>query len=350
MDDRSQLPDARGALSALLVDHLASGQPLPRDVPVVVCGDPLDDDDLHLALYLCYELHYRGFGDHADRLEWDPGLIELRSRLEVSFLTGLREQLPAELVTAGDVAAHLRDLASGTGGRSLSAHMASDGTLEQFREFAVHRSAYQLKEADPHTWGIPRLHGRAKAAMVRIQADEYGRGSLSETHSHLFAATMRALQLDDRYGAHLGRLPGVTLATCNLISCFGMHRRRRGALVGHLALFEMTSVEPMRRYSSALARLGLPAAARRFYDVHVEADAEHGVVALDELVGCLLEEEPQLGRDVVFGARSLMLVERRFADHLLDAWAAGRSSLLCDDPHPDSAPSRRAVPALASTT
>ena len=27
------------------------------------------------------------------------------------------------------------------------------------REIAVHRSGYQLKEADPHTWAIPRLNG-----------------------------------------------------------------------------------------------------------------------------------------------------------------------------------------------
>ena len=42
------------------------------------------------------------------------------------------------------------------------------------REFAVHRSAYQLKEADPHTWVIPRLRGRGEGRLVEIQPDEYG--------------------------------------------------------------------------------------------------------------------------------------------------------------------------------
>jgi Iron-containing redox enzyme len=54
--------------------------------------------------------------------------------------------------------------------------VADRGTLAQLREFAIHRSAYQLKEADPHTWAIPRLTGAVKAAMVEIQADEYGDG------------------------------------------------------------------------------------------------------------------------------------------------------------------------------
>src|SRR5438045_2693004 len=82
-------------------------------------------------------------------------------------------------------------------------------------------------------------------------------------------------------GAYLDRLPGTTLATTNLISLFGLHRRWRGALVGHLALFEMTSVVPMARYSAALERLGVGRVARRFYDVHVEADAVHQFIACD---------------------------------------------------------------------
>lgn len=32
-------------------------------------------------------------------------------------------------------------------------------------------TSYQLKEADLHTWAIPRLAGRSKAALVSIQAE-----------------------------------------------------------------------------------------------------------------------------------------------------------------------------------
>src|SRR3712207_8445227 len=42
--------------------------------------------------------------------------------------------------------------------------------------FRSQRSIYTLKEADPHSWAIPRLTGRAKAALVEIQSDEYGEG------------------------------------------------------------------------------------------------------------------------------------------------------------------------------
>ena len=116
----------------------------------------------------------------------------------------------------------------------------------------MHRSAYQLKEADPHTWAIPRLHGDPKSALVRLQYDEYGEGVTRDAHAELFALHLQRLGLDPTYGAWLDWIPGSTLATTNLVSLFGLHRRWRGALVGHLALFEMASVPVMGAYSAAL--------------------------------------------------------------------------------------------------
>jgi hypothetical protein len=138
---------------------------------------------------------------------------------------------------------------------------------------------------------------------------------------------MRALGLDPTYGAYLDRLPAVTLATVNLVSLFGLHRRWRGALIGHLAVFEMCSVVPMGRYANAIRRLGLGNDAAAFYDVHVEADAVHEVIASTELAMGFAEAEPARAGDVLFGAKALMAVEDRFARHLLASWQRRRSSL-----------------------
>jgi hypothetical protein len=306
---RPALPRARGPVSEALLAALHRA-PGPVPAPAVGDGDALADEDLQLALYACYELHYRGFDGVDDGWEWEPALVAFRRHLERAFERGLRHAVrdaPAEAP-------------------SLSTYMETAGDLAQMREFAIHRSLYQLKEADPHTWAIPRVTGAAKALLVHIQADEYGAGDVAAMHSTLFADTLRALDLDDAYGAYLDAVPAPTLATVNLISLFGLHRAWRGALLGHLAAFEMTSVEPMGRYARAVRRLGLPPHAARFYDVHVEADAEHELLA-GHMLDALLDEEPHLRADVEFGATALTEVERRFATHLLDAWAAGRSSL-----------------------
>jgi hypothetical protein len=288
--------------------------------------DPIGDEDLQLALYCCYELHYRGFDGVDPDWEWAPGLLATRATLEAAFEGALIDGV-GPVDAPADVAEGLRAAIDRAGGPSLSGHIASDGTLTQLRELCIHRSAYQLKEADPHTWALPRLHGAPKAAMVEIQADEYGGGAEADMHASLFADTMRSVGLDPTYGAYLDRIPGITLATTNLISLFGLHRRWRGALVGHLAGFEMTSVAPMGRYAEALVRLGIPEAGRRFYDVHVEADAWHEQLAAGALAGGLVDLEPELAADVVFGTEALLLVEERFARHVLRCWGEGRPSL-----------------------
>ncbi len=333
--DEVGLPEPRGARSEHLLAHLVRRAHDPGPLPSG--DDPIDGDDTPLALHLLYELHYAGLPGVDERWEWEPGLLAARAELEAELEARLLDEtgpIPVGLAGA-DVLAELDRIAAGSPtGPSLSRWMADHGERSHLREFAVHRSIYQLKEADPHTFGIPRLSGRAKAAMVTIQTGEYGGGDPAAVHATLFADTLRLLGLDDRVGAYVDRVPGITLTTGNLISLFGLHRRWRAALVGHLALFEMSSVEPMGRYAATIRRLGFPDRAARFYDEHVTADAHHRIVGRDHMAGALVEDEPILGGEVVFGARALAAVEGAFAAHLLRSWERGTTSL------------RRPLPAL----
>lgn len=319
-------PLPRGPLSSHVLEHLLQA---PHHLPPAPRGDddPLWGDDAQLALYCCYELHYRCFSGVDDGWEWEPSLLALRRELETAFERRLKDEIGA-VCSSGDLEADLRRTTAAGQGPSLSAYLEESGTLDAMREFSIHRSAYQLKEADPHTWAIPRLGGAPKAALIEIQLDEYGEGVEPAMHSTLFARSMEALGLDSAYGAYLDCLPGTTLATTNVISLFGLHRRWRGALIGHLAAFEATSVTPMSRYQRALRRLGLGSDARAFYEVHVDADAHHEVVALRDMASGLAWAEPGLTADILFGARAMMLVEERFARHLLESWDGGTSSLL----------------------
>lgn len=319
------LPAPRGPLTAWLVEHLSgppralTGAPTPTD-------DPVHGEDSALALYLLYELHYRGFADVDEDWEWEPSLLVVRARLERAFLDRLHE-LVGPLPTAIDVVSGLREAMGIVEGPSLSMFAAERATLDELRELAVHRSAWQLKEADPHSWALPRLSGKPKAALVEIQKDEYGEGVERDMHQVLFGLTMTSLDLDPSYGAYIDHLPAVTLATVNLVSLFGLHRKWRGALCGHLATFEMTSVAPMGNYAAAMRRLELSTDSRHFYEVHVVADAHHSNVGAEALVGGLVEQEPHLLEQVMFGAAAVSVLERAFADHALHCFGSGVSSL-----------------------
>ena len=316
-----KLPSARGPVSAAVIDALSRS-------PYDFSQEPGDvaEEDLHLALFVLYELHYRGWDGIDDRWEWHPGLLALRAGLEARFEAELFA-LAGPPAPAEDVPRALVALTSESGGPSLSGYLRGRATLEQFREFATHRSVYHLREADPHTFAIPRLGGKAKAALIEIQIDEYGGGVVNRMHQEMFKATMTALGLDTEYGAYVDVVPAATLANNNLMSLFGLHRRWRGALLGHLAAYEMTSTGPNRAYGNGLRRLGGDADATRFYDEHVEADAVHEQIAAYDMCGSFCRAEPEAAGDVLFGARCVLALDERWAVGLLDRWAAGESSL-----------------------
>jgi hypothetical protein len=322
--DPPPLPRARGPLSAAVIAALRGEPPLRADP---ADADPYGDD-LQLALYCCYELHYRGFAGVPDDREWEPGLLALRRELERVFERAVRADVPPG---DGTVECAMRELdtllvepVEGTG---PSWHLRRDGELWQLREYVAHRSLYHLKEADPQAWVIARLDGPAKAALVSVEHDEYGAGDPDRMHARLFADMMDALGLSTAYGHYLDAAPAATLAEVNFMSLCGLHRRLRGALVGQFATVELTSSPGSERLVRAMRRLGCPEQAIAFYDEHVEADAVHEQVVRHGVIAPLLAAEPALADDVVLGIRGSGFLGDRFAGLVLDAWTDGRSSL-----------------------
>jgi len=330
----------RGAVSEALLDALrfqpdAAADEVSRFTDhardaLAARPDLLTDEDLQLTLLLLYGLHYGDTVDADDQWEWHPDLLRTRRAIEREFERQLRERVPVgELPepTADAVAAHLFALTAEDTGPSLSRFLAKKATEEQAAEFVIHRSIYTRKEADPHSWAIPRLTGRAKAALVEVQSDEYGAGRPERIHAEIFAHTMRGLGLDDTYGAYIDRVPAITLASFTMMSMFGLNRSLRGAITGHLAAFEMTSSIPNRFYGNGFRRLGHGEDVTWYYDEHVEADAVHEQIAGRDLAGGLAEQHPELLPDIVFGAAACLYVDGLAAQHLLESFEAGRSSL-----------------------
>ena len=334
-DGPAPLPSARGPVSAAL---LRAVQRDPgRSIDLRHFGwdgetaDACTDEDLQLALWLAYELHYRGLAGVDERWEWHPELLWARARWEDQLVAGLELAVPRSQAVGTDLAAHvvagLTSLAEADAEPSLSKFLMRRASAAQFAEFLVHRSLYHLKEADPHSWAIPRLSGAVKGALITIQSDEYGGGVPAAMHAQLFRQVLAGWDLDTTYGHYLEQVPGVTLLASNLISLFGLHRRWRGALVGHLTAFEMSSSVPNARYARGHRRLGGNEQAARFFDEHVVADAVHEQIALHDLAAGLVRAEPVLAGDVLFGARCAAHADTLLAEHLVGHWEAGSSSL-----------------------
>lgn len=326
---------ARGPLSDAVLRALTGGRDTDGlgHLAVNAVGRAVNlthDDDLQMTLFVLYASSYGSLDALDPTLEWSPDLIAARRAIEMAFERELRERVPSPTPpdpTVDAVARALFALTAEDSGPSLSRYIARQASEQQAREFLVQRSIYTLREADPHSWAIPRLTGRAKAALVEIQSDEYGGGRPDRVHAEVFAKTMRGAGLDARYAAYLDAVPAVTLASQNMMSMFGLNRRLLGAIVGHLAAFEMTSSIPNRMYGDGFRRLGFGDDVTDYFDEHVEADAVHEQIAARDLAGSLAEDRPGLLPDIMFGAAACLAVDGWVASHMLSSFERGVSSL-----------------------
>ncbi len=318
-----RLPLPRGPLSHALTAALRDEAPVPIRVGAV------DEEDLQVSLWMLYEQHYRGFEEVDAALEWEPALLAVRQSLEERFEETLRRRV-RELVDqareSGRGVVEQLEWLAGRDGAGLPAYLHREATPQQWAEFLSLRSVYHLKESDPHAWVVPRIAGAPKAALAELQYDEFGDGLGERVHQELFAAALAGAGLDPAYGAYVDEAPAHVLAVSNAMSLFGLHRRLRGAALGHLAAFEMTSSLPCRRYAQGAERIGLEAAAA-YYEEHVEADAVHEQLAARSICGRLVEREPELHEDVLLGAAVCVALEQDSGERTLRSWAEGGSAL-----------------------
>ena len=322
------LPDAVGPLSGAVLEVL-SQRPLRRGLMRIEA--PVGDSDpygldLQLALYVCYELHYRGFAGIDPRWEWNPSLLHLRGLLEESFLSAVQHDVGE--IAADERAADVMEALSvePVDGEGPSYYLRDAGTWQQMREYFVHRSLYHLKEGDPHAWAIPRLTGQAKASFVAVEFDEYGGGRGNHVHQQLYANLMDAAGLDATYLGYIDHVGAEALASVNLMSMFGLHRELRGAAIGHFASTEITSSPGSRRLVEALERMAAPKACADFYREHVEADAVQSrwCATTSSVTSCGVKRT-LIGRGV--RDQSAPCRGRPVGGPPDDCWTSGRSSL-----------------------
>lgn len=310
----SPLPTPRGELSAALAVALTRGTAMPR---IANASSP---EDRAVALWTAYALHYGTLEGVEEDQEWNPDLLTVRHELEEELEGRLREEFTT--TRDGDIAEALFDMTGdGTAGeKSLARYVQTRASREQVLELLRLRSLFHLREFDPTTWVVPRLPVRAKAALAELLYDEYGAGNPNRLHHHLFARAMAACGLDPARGRYVDEAPAEVLEQNNAMSLFGLHRRLRGAAIGHFAAFEATSSSPSGRLVQGLQRLDLPPEVVDYYETHVTADAAHEQVAVRTICGSFVEDEPRLRNDVLLGAATCLGLEDRVGGWILDRW------------------------------
>jgi hypothetical protein len=289
--------------------------------------------DLQLALWMIYELSYRGFDAVAADREWDVELIRARLEIERTFERELRlctrdsTVAVLDLEPAGpEIGERILRLVEDDEGPHLSSYLRREASLHQMRDFLRERSIQQLKESDPQAFLLARLEGPAKVALAEIQYDEYGAGRADRLHQAMYAQTLESTGLTPTYGAYIDEVSAISLAGANVMSLFALNRRLLGAGVGYFTAFEASSSVPSRRIAAGMQRLGLPDSAAAYFLEHVEADSVHEQVAARDLCGAFGSDHPELLGDLVFGAACALHLDSLSGTELLGRWEADRGA------------------------
>lgn len=319
-----QLPDDRGPISRHVIQALGSGFD-PSPTLALGPGEVTGDEDVQLALWMIYELHYRGFDGVPDDREWDLGLLSLRRDIERRFEGELREASRDRLRDVRrdrPIGEQLLALVAADDSPSPAAFLHRHASREQLIDFLRERSVQQLKESDPQSFVLPRLDGAAKVALAELQYDEYGGGRPERLHATMYADALEAAGLEPTYGAYIDEVSALSLACSNTMTMFGLNRRLRGAAMGHLAAFEASSSVPSRKIAGGLERVGLPDVVAAYFHEHVEADAVHEQVAATDICGAMVGEDPALRDDVLFGAAACLHLDALSGAELLHRWTS----------------------------
>lgn len=312
------LPSPRGPLSEQVLTTLRA-DPSRLD-PAAAQKDEADAVDAALTLWVLHELSYRGFGDVSPEAEWEPSVLAVRRRLQRDLEARLRSRWAGHPFSPDSFADDLMSFIESDDGPSVASYVHTSATAEQVLELLRWRSIYHLKESDPSSWTLPRLTSAPKAALAELQYDEYGSGRPDRLHAHLFARAMESLGLDTSYGAYLDECPLEVLEMNNVMTLFGLDGRLRGASMGHLAAFEVTSSVPSSRLVRGLQRLGMGEEIIDYYAEHVVADSVHDQIAVRLICGALAADEPDQADDIFFGAFTCLDQEARFARAILGRW------------------------------
>jgi len=188
---------------------------------------------------------------------------------------------------------------SGPGqGDALFPWLAAEATMDEMRWFLTQEAAGEAGFDDLVALTQVRFPTRAKLEMARNYWDEMGRGHESGMHGPMLAGVVAELDLNPT--------PDVTvwesLALANLMVAFAANRRYAYQAVGALGVIEMTAPTRVGLVNDGLKRLGVPPGARMYFQLHAGLDVKHSQAWNREVIGPLVEDNPQVAPAIAEGA------------------------------------------------
>ena len=237
---------------------------------------------------------------------WQAGLkAEYEMRLEEGhFVERERQAIQRAAQEApGEAHAFIRwfeDLrASGPGqGDSLFPWLAESATMAEMRWFLTQEAAGEAGFDDLVALTQVRFPVRPKLEMARNYWDEMGRGHERGMHGLMLADVVRELGLEPA----VEDTAWEALALSNLMVALASNRRYAYHAIGALGAVEMTAPGRVTHVNEGLKRLGVPTAARTYFQLHAGLDIKHSKAWNEEVLLPLVSADARLARPIAEGA------------------------------------------------
>ncbi len=314
----------RGPLSLAVMTALTSPPGSLGPVRPSPDVDAVDDGDFHLALFLC--LAAQRPGSSYPGWEHDDDLRELRHRLQRTFVERIRDESRfASPIFAGDPAETVAALLDHSAASPVVAHLSRFGSLDQLREYVVHRSVQRCADLAPETGVLTSMRDHLAREGARPHVAR--RGALGPSPDMALAEAVAVLNLDPSLGAYVGRVPGITIASANLSTILDRCDRTSVAAVGVDAVSNRFREESWRKLPLTFGRFGIsPPLRPPRGDGRVKGTADHAASAA--LTRSMRSLDQAQRRSLLFGVIAALYLERRFSRHVLKAWTSDRPSLV----------------------
>ena len=238
--------------------------------------------------------------------DWEGALASNHAMLllEGKFIETLRTEVAAAAAAtpttpAGFLAWFEGLRLSGPGqGDSLFPWLAETATLEQMRWYLQQEAAGEAGFDDLTALTQVRLPTRIKLELARNYWDEMGRGNEKGMHGPMLERLTSALDIQPS----IERTAWQSLALANAMTAMATRRDYAWHSLGALGVIELTAPDRSAAVATGLRRLGVPAKARTYFDLHATLDVKHSEAWNAEAIAPAVAEDPARARAIAEGA------------------------------------------------
>ncbi|WP_107066454.1 iron-containing redox enzyme family protein [Kitasatospora sp. NRRL B-11411] len=286
-------------------------------------------EELHAVLARVYDRDFSAAPVVGVDHEWQPLLRDVAALLERAMLDDQLRRIPEESVSGYPVTGveYVRWLKT-----MVSEHPA--GWHPLYHEFLPeHGGREELRlllaqetNLDPRFDDILAVmqigrHGGEKMEIAANYWDEMGNGDPARVHTLLFARALAAIGVDREYITRTF-LPEAGVSG-NLSACLALSRRHYYKAVGYFGVTEYLAPRRFRCVVDSWRRAGLDEVGIVYHDLHIGVDAGHAAGWFKNVVGPLVEADPQVGREIALGAAMRLNTSQDYLDALLTRMRAG---------------------------